>query len=146
MHSAPSVSYPVGRCAFHRLTLVVLGVVTCTVMFVWAIHQPVSWPLCLSGLATLFGIALGWRSLHAQTGTLSWNGDVWCWHGRTKGAEDQLIEIFVVLDIQKALVLRWQPTSGRLVLGGGYLWLGQETAMPHWLNLRCAVYDRPPLR
>jgi hypothetical protein len=41
------------------------------------------------------------------------------------------------------LVLRWQPTSGRLPAHGGYLWLSRETAKPHWLNLRCAVYDRP---
>jgi hypothetical protein len=100
----------------------------------------------VSGFATLFGIALGWRSLHAQTGTLSWDGHDWCWHSRSDGAEDQLVEVFVVLDIQKALVLRWQPTSGRLANGGGYLWLSQEAAMPHWLTLRCAVYDRSPLR
>ena len=146
MHSAPSVSYPVGRCAFQRITLAVLGVVTSGVLLVWALHQPVSWPLCMSGLVTMLGIALGWRSLHTQTGILSWDGYVWCWHSRADGAEDQLGEVFVSLDVQKALVLRWQPTSGRLTNLGAYLWLGQETATPHWLNLRCAVFSRIPLR
>lgn len=146
MHSAPSVSYPVGRCAFQRVVWFVLSGITGTAMLVWLISQPVSWPMCGSGAATLLGMFLGWRSLNAPMGTLSWDGQVWCWHSRLDGAEDQLGEVFVSLDSQKALVLRWQPTSGRLGLLGCYLWLGQERATQHWINLRCAVYGRTPLR
>jgi hypothetical protein len=102
--------------------------------------------MCWSGLAALLGVVLGWRSLQTQSGTLSWDGQVWCWHGRGGDAEDALGEIFVAFDTQKALVLRWQPTSGRLATLGCYLWLGQERAAQHWLNLRCAAYSRAPLR
>jgi hypothetical protein len=146
MHSAPSVSYPVGRCAFQRATLVVLSFMTCTVMLVWFLCQPVSWVLCLGGVATLLGVVLGWRSLRAQTGILSWDGHVWCWHSRAHGFEDQIGQVFVSLDSQKALVLRWQPSSGRLITSVGYLWLSQEVAKPRWLNLRCAVFSRSPQR
>jgi toxin CptA len=146
MHNAPSVSYPVGRCAFQRVTWLTLSVITAAEMFVWFMLQPVSWPMCLSGVATLLGVVLGWRSLSTQTGTLSWDGQVWCWHSRGRGADDALGEIFVSLDVQKALVLKWQPTSGRLDTLGCYLWLDQESATQRWLNLRCAVYGRAALR
>ena len=146
MHNAPSVSYPVGRCAFQRVTLTTLSVITVTVMFGWFMLQPVSWPMCWSGAVTVFGIVLGWCNLHAQTGTLSWDGHVWCWHSRGGNADDALGEVFVAFDAQKALVLRWQPTSGRVATLSCYLWLDQESATLHWLNFRCAVYGRTPLR
>ena len=146
MHNAPSVSYPVGRCAFQRVTWLVLAAIAGAVMVVWFILQPVSWPMCLSGAAALGGLFLGWRSLRTQSGTLTWDGQVWCWHSRRDGAEDALGEIFVAMDVQKALVLRWQPTSGKVSMLGCYLWLGQELATQHWLNLRCAVYGRVALR
>jgi len=142
MHNAPSVSYPVGRCAFQRVTWLVLAAIAGAVMVVWFILQPVSWLMCLSGAAALGGLFLGWRSLRTQSGTLTWDGQVWCWHSRLDGVEDALGEIFVAMDVQKALVLRWQPTSGRLGTLGCFVWLGQERATHHWLNLRCAVYGR----
>jgi hypothetical protein len=146
MHNAPSVSYPVGRCAFQRVIFAGLSGIVGSVMLVWCMLQPLSWPMGLGGAATLLGMVLGWRSVQMHAGTLSWDGQVWCWHSRTDGADDQLGEIFVSLDVQKALVLRWQPTSGRLTALDSYLWLGQERAAQHWLNLRCAVYSRAPLR
>ena len=146
MHNAPSVSYPVGRCAFQRITWLALSVITGMVMLAWFTLQPLSWPMCLSGAATSVGLILGWRSLQTQSGILSWDGQAWCWHSRTDGADDALGEIFVVVDAQKALVLRWQPTSGRLGSLGCYVWLGQERATQHWLDLRCAVYGRMALR
>jgi hypothetical protein len=142
MHNAPSVSYPVGRCAFQRVTWLVLGAITGLVMLVWVLLQPVSWPMCFSGAATSVGLISGWRSQRAQSGTLTWDGHEWCWHSRSDGTDDAIGEIFVALDVQKALVLRWQPTSGRVSALGCYLWLGQERATQHWLNLRCAVYGR----
>jgi hypothetical protein len=145
MHNAPSVSYPVGRCAFQRVTWLVLSVITVSVMVVWFMLQPVSWPMCLSGAATVVGLILGWRRLQTQSGILTWDGQVWCWHSRTDGVDDALGEIFIAVDAQKALVLRWQPTSGRLRSLGCYVWLGQERATHHWLNLRCAVYGRMAL-
>jgi toxin CptA len=146
MHNAPSVSYPVGRCAFQRLTFVALSGITAVVMLVWLILQPVSWPMGLSGAAALLGIVLGWRSLQAQAGTLSWDGQVWCWHSRGDRVDDEIGQITVSLDVQSALLLQWQPSSDTLVASSRYLWLGQERAAIRWQNLRCAVYGRAPLR
>ena len=78
MHNAPSVSYPVGRCAFQRVTWLVLAAVAGAVMVVWFMQQPVTWPMCLSGAAALGGLFLGWRSLRTQSGILTWDGQVWC--------------------------------------------------------------------
>ena len=146
MHNAPSVSYPVGRCAFQRFTWFALSGIAVIVMLAWFMLQPVSWPMCFCGFVTTLGIGLGWRNFQSQSGILSWNGDGWCWHSRGDGTDDALGEVFVAFDAQKALVLRWQPTSGRLAMLGTYLWLGQERATQRWLNLRCAVYGRTPLR
>jgi hypothetical protein len=56
--------------------------------------------------------------------------------------EDALGEVRVALDVQKALVLRWQPASDTLNAKQLWLWLGAEGASHHWQDLRRAVYQR----
>ena len=146
MHNAPSVSYPVGRCAFQRVTFVALSGITASVMLVWCMLQPVSWPMCVCALATLVGIVLGWRSWQTPAGTLSWDGQVWCWHSRGDRLDDEIGHIAVALDVQNTLLLKWQPLSDTLIAPRCYLWLGRGRAASRWQNLRCAVYARIPLR
>ena len=144
MHSAPSVSYPVGRCAFQRRCW--LGLLLCAwvVLGVWSYQQPFNVAMAWSGLCAVTAAVLGWASLQ-HIGTLSWNGQVWCLHGRGDAWEDELGMLQVVLDVQEALLLRWQPASDMLNAKSQWLWLGAQTAGDPWQSLRRAVYQRVDL-
>ena len=84
MHNAPSVSYPVGRCAFQRWLYVFFTVLTSTVLLAWALNQGVTWIWGVAvGFATL-AIFSGGRALH-QAGMLTWDGQVWCLHDQGAG-------------------------------------------------------------
>lgn len=141
MHNAPSVSYPVGRCAFQRWLYVFFIVLTSTVLLAWALNQGVTWIWGVAvGFATL-AIFSGGRALH-QAGMLTWDGQVWCLHDQGADHEDALGEVHVMLDVQKALLLRWQPASDTLNGKSRWLWLGPQASDNRWQDLRRAVYQR----
>ena len=84
---------------------------------------------------------MGWRAQH-QMGTLTWDGQVWCLHDQGPGADDALGTVSVALDVQTALLLRWQPTSDQAQMASRWLWLGlQNENVPQWQALRRAVYQ-----
>ncbi|WP_333841593.1 hypothetical protein [Limnohabitans sp.] len=141
MHNAPSVSYPLGRCAFQRWLYACFVVLTSAVLFAWAIHQEVTWVWGMAALAAAMGGLLGWRAL-GQVGMLTWNGQVWCLQIPGDGCREVWGEVSVALDVQKALLLRWQPASDTLKAKPLWLWLGSEGARHHWQDLRRAVYQR----
>jgi len=141
MHNAPSVSYPVGRCAFQRCLYVIFVVCTSAVLFVWALNQSMHWVWAAAVVATGCASIMGARALN-QTGTLTWDGQVWCWHDQACAQEDALGEIQPILDLQKTLLLRWQPASDTLHGKSAWLWLGAEQSSTRWQDLRRAVYQR----
>ena len=143
MHNAPSVSYPVGRCAFQRWLYAFFMVLTSAVLLVWALSQGLTFVWCVAVVAAMLGAFLGLRAL-GQAGTLTWDGRVWCLHdlNQGQGHEDALGELRVALDVQKALLLRWQPASDTLNAKPLWLWLGSQGATHAWQDLRRAVYQR----
>jgi toxin CptA len=141
MHNAPSVSYPVGRCAFQRWLYVCFTLLASAVLWAWALNQETGLFGYFAACAAALGVALGWRSLQHQA-TLTWDGHVWCLHGANTAREDALGQVHVALDAQKALLLRWQPTSDTRQSKPVWLWLGAEQSHSHWLSLRRAVYQR----
>jgi len=141
MHNAPSVSYPLGRCAFQRWVYAFFVVLTSVVLFAWACNQGLTVSWGVAAMAAVLGACLGWRAFK-QAGTLTWDGQVWCLQTLGAGHEDVLGEVSVVLDVQKALLLRWQPASDTLNTKPLWLWLGSEVASHHWQDVRRAVYQR----
>jgi toxin CptA len=141
MHNAPSVSYPVGRCAFQRWLFVGFAVFTSAVLLAWALNQGLTATWYVAVAAAVLGLLLGWRAL-GQAGTLTWDGQVWCLHDQRLGLEDALGDVHVALDVQKALLLRWQPTSDTLNAKPQWLWLGSQASDYRWQDLRRAVYQR----
>lgn len=141
MHNAPSVSYPVGRCAFQRGFYAFLVVLTSAVLLAWALNQGLTLVWGAAASAALLGAYQGLQALR-QTGTLTWDGQVWCLHDHSLGYEDALGDTHVALDVQKALLLRWQPTSDTLHTKPLWLWLGSQGSDKHWQDLRRAVYQR----
>jgi toxin CptA len=141
MHNAPSVSYPVGRCAFQRWLYVLFTVFTSAVLLAWALNQGVTLIWCVATTAAVLGLYLGWYSLK-QVGMLTWDGQIWCLHDQGTGHEDDLGEVRVMLDVQRALLLRWQPTSDTLRAKSHWLWLGSQASDNSWQDLRRALYQR----
>ncbi len=141
MHNAPSVSYPVGRCAFQRWLLSGFVLLASALLIAWALNQGLSWVWFIAACATTVGIWQGWRAL-GQRGVLTWDGQVWCLHDQGLGFEDALGEVHVALDVQKALLLRWLPASDTLQAKPQWLWLGLQSPDTRWQDLRRAVYQR----
>ena len=145
MHNAPSVSYPVGRCAFQRWLYAGLTVLTSAVLWAWALNLGLSWVWCIAVSAAAAGVWQGWRALKAL-GVLTWDGQVWCLHDQGANHEDALGEVHVMWDVQKALLLRWQPASDTLRAKPQWLWLEGQHCDERWQDLRRAVYQRSGLR
>jgi len=142
MYNAPSVSYPVGRCAFQRAVYVALATAASVVLLVWALMQPLSviwfWGALASGLA----IAAGGRAYLFDRGVLTWDGQDWYLHDQAGDLKNALGAVTVTLDVQHTLVLHWQPLSEERVLSKRWLWVGAENSPSFWQDLRCAVFAR----
>ena len=136
MHTAPSVSFPVGRspCAGTLLLLIWLAAALAIGLW-WAQLQTPGWRV---GAATLslagVGVVAAWNWVQAPTGTLAWDGAVWRWasHGQSEEGE-----LEVSLDLQRWLLLRW--SGGHRVR---WLWLESAGGAERWDDLRRAVYCR----
>lgn len=144
MHNAPSVSYPVGRCSFQRQLYLLLWLATLAVLGAWALNQGFTGVWWAAALLAMVGGFLGALSLRFVA-TLSWSGQRWCLHDQSGKKPDVFGELEVVLDTQKTLLLRWQPTSDKLPTSFIWLWLGAELPSSRWQELRCAVYQRKAL-
>jgi len=143
MYNAPSVSYPVGRCAFQRKLLIFLTCVTLAMLLTWALLQPMSSVLWFAAFVTCLAIVLGGHSCLRDEGVLTWDGQVWCLHHQSGRLKDALGTVAVSLDVQQALVLQWQPISDGPESSKRWLWMGAENAPIFWQDLRCAVFSRP---
>jgi toxin CptA len=136
MHSAPSVSYPVGRSAFAAWLYGALSSLGALAFLAWTLQSPPGWRQAIALVAVLAsaGFALhAWR--RSPVGVLLWDGMAWSWE------ENQVVASGhpeIALDLQSRLLLRWGPESGRV----RWLWLERASDASHWDALRRAVYSR----
>jgi len=145
MHNAPSVSYPVGRCAFQRRLLLAQTVLSLLLMLGWALTQPVTWAWLGVSVVLAAMTFLQWRTTGSQSRTLLWSDSVWLIQPTsmplsTTAARHCVGAVKPVFDGQSTLLLRWQSTSDRLGSGRRWLWLDQSSSPSQWLDLRRAVY------
>jgi hypothetical protein len=137
MHSAPSVSYPVGRSAllgWLSLTLGLLGVLAA----LWWIGQSTAsdWRHGLAlASAILCGAAAlsGW--LRTPQGLMHWDGKAWYW---ARPVSELAGHLTVHLDWQRWMLLRWQAPGVPAV----WLWAERARQPGSWQALRRAVYSR----
>jgi toxin CptA len=150
MHSAPSVTYPVGRCAVHGAVLAVLSA-----LGLLALGLLVAlWPL--AGAAWLWAGGAVWLlwsvwALHSwwcsPCGQLQWDARAtsatalpgersggWRWHRADLFAAD-LERVEWVLDAQRTLLLRLHPRDERV----RWVWLEFRRDPGHWDDLRRAL-------
>ncbi len=143
MHSAPAVSFPVGRSSMRALVYVLpvlLAGLACG-GWAWQSASPAVIRiavLCLYGLLLLPAVR---TALRPPRGQLVWDGQSWRWDA-APGA--QLGGVHARLDGQAFLLLEFRPAQGR----GIWLWLERGMAPLSWDDLRRAVHavpsDHPP--
>lgn len=150
MHNAPSVTYPVGRCAVHGgvlALLAVLGLLALALLaFFWSPFG-VTW-LSIGGLVWLTWSALALRTWwFSPQGQLHWDARAaatttvgvdraggWRWMGSGAATTD-LERVEWVLDAQTTLLLRLHPRSGRT----RWVWLEARRDPGRWDDLRRAL-------
>jgi toxin CptA len=136
MHSAPSVSYPVGRSRFAAglLLAVWLSGAACVMLWSAQVRAP-GWQLVASVLLVLAaGLCAAWNWWQAPQGDLSWDGENWNWSAAGQEAGGS---VEVSLDLQHWLLLRWSGGNA-----SRWLWLERARSLERWEDLRRAVYSR----
>ncbi|MDI3383012.1 hypothetical protein ACFPPF_02780 [Xenophilus aerolatus] len=139
MHSAPSVSYPVGRSRVGHAILWVIWAAGAGCTVGWCYQNEgngARWALVL-GAAIVASLALAWALRPRTPRALHWDGAFWSLSGaRPMG----MAVAAVALDLQGTLLLRLQE-AGR---AAQWLWLDRAAAPERWNALRRAVYCRAP--
>lgn len=147
MRNAPSVMYPVGRCAFHARTLLVVVAIVAAALLGWRVGSAVDtrlWLVTLLGAVLWLAWALRawWRSpvgrLHwdAQASNLS-SGEVgaWFWHAGAAPDPQPLLRVEPAPDLQQLRLLRLHAQKSVL----RWLWVQQTSDPARWLDLRRAL-------
>jgi toxin CptA len=136
MHSAPSVSYPVGRSLLAGVLLLLIWLLAAAGTGLWwAQVEAPGWRVAAAALVLVgSGLWAAWSWWHAARGSLAWDGECWNWSARGRAATG---EPQVSLDLQRCLLLRWAGTNGR-----DWLWLERRERADRWDDLRRAVYSR----
>jgi len=139
MHSAPSVTYPVGRSRFAGALLALAWLLGAAAAGLWWLQSPSpGWRLgALGFVLAAAGAFAAWGWWHGAQGTLAWDGQSWSWSGDPDG-HDSVLE--VGLDLQRWLLLRWKSGNA-----SHWLWLERTGRLERWDDLRRAVYSRARL-
>jgi arginine exporter protein ArgO len=145
MRNAPSVTYPVGRCAFWRLLLLAAGalglsavmaggwwldrisaVVGAALWVVWAAWAALSWRRLPSG-------RLSWDARHTVAQGAQQGG--WTWHSAAYRDGVNLVQVECVQDAQRWMLLRLHnPERARI-----WLCVARSADPSRWDDLRRAV-------
>jgi hypothetical protein len=147
MRNAPSVMYPVGRCAFHVQALLVLAAIVAAALLGWRVGSAVDTRLWLATLlgAVLWlawGLRAWWRS---PVGRLHWDAQAsnlpsvevgaWFWHGGATLDPRPLQRLEPALDLQRLMLLRLHAPKSV----PRWVWVQQTSDPARWLDLRRAL-------
>lgn len=139
MHSAPAVSYPVGRSSVRSALLLLPWLLAGAVGATWA------WQSDRLGLAHglglllwLLGAGLVLQELRqAAEGVLRWDGQSWNWAAAGQSCTGTVTPR---LDWQQGLLLEFRALDGRVC----WLWPERQAAPLYWDALRRALYAPVP--
>lgn len=136
MHSAPALSYPVGRSRFQGALVGLMGLASASTGLLWHfLAAPSGWreALFAATLLSVFMVAVhAWR--HSPPGHLSWDGQAW---RLTRMGRSGVGTLAVHLDFQFFLVLSLRLDSGART----WLWPERQSEAALWQALRRAVYS-----
>jgi hypothetical protein len=146
MRNAPSVMYPVGRCAFHVKLLLVLAAVVAASLWGWR-GSGVDMRLWLTTLVgallwLVWALRTWWRS---PTGHLHWDAlapglqsteaGAWFWLDSAGLASQPVLGVEQALDLQRVVLLRLRSTASV----PRWVWVQQPSDPARWLDLRRAL-------
>ncbi len=133
MHSAPAVTYPVGRSVFHAGLLGLTGLIGALAAALWWVQTDApSWRhwLFMASWSITGWIALTvWR--RTPSGNLHWDGHEWSLNQVVRGP------VTVHLDLQCCLLTCMQTDGG----GRYWLWLERRRDVGNWHALRRALFS-----
>jgi toxin CptA len=137
MHSAPAVTYPVGRSYFQTLLTAALLLATAAVIGLWSYQADFAdWRQALAASAWLVGAALAWRSFRLPLlGILRWDGQNWHWESGGTAVAGMVVP---QVDWQSGMLLEFRAPAHRV----GWLWLERRAEPGRWEALRRAVWAR----
>jgi toxin CptA len=137
MHSAPSVTYPVGRSRWAAALLSLAWLAGAAATLQWTLHHEVSGARLATAWLVLIaaGAVAAWSWQVQPRGSLSWDGARWTWDApAVRGASGS---VRVSVDLQQVLLVRWRAEGS-----AQWLWLERASAPERWADLRRAVYSR----
>jgi hypothetical protein len=134
MHSAPSVTYPMGRSPFAGALLLVIWLAAAAAIGFWW-PQASGWRLAMAALLWLstgmWAAVQWWRS---PTGAVVWDGETWSW---SAGQTSDSGALEVSLDFPRSMLVR---SAGKRA--SRWFWLERASRVERWDDLRRAVYSR----
>jgi hypothetical protein len=137
MHSAPAVSYPVGRSRFQGWLVGVIALIGGLAGLLWHFQaHPAVWRQGVLAVSLLGACSLAiaaWRRI--PMGILHWDGQAWRW---TSGDMSAGGVVSVLFDLQFCLLLRLRTDAG----GQIWLWPERQANVMCWNDLRRAVFSR----
>lgn len=135
MHSAPAVSYPVGRSSFMGWLISGTLLVSVLVGLLWLRQEGLpGWRQGLYSVASLLAgivtVLAWWRT---ERGVLRWDGEIWSW---SVANESVCGSLTVHLDLQFCMLISLHQQ------GSTRLWFCPErrSRASLWLGLRRAVF------
>ena len=146
MRNAPSVMYPVGRCAFHGGLLLVLAAAVAASLWGWRGSgvEPRLWLVALAGacLWLAWAVLAWWRS---PAGRLHWDAQAagsqnteagaWFWLDSAGSAPQPVLGLEMALDLQHVVLLRLHAVTQV----PRWLWVQRPSDPARWLDLRRAL-------
>ncbi len=139
MHSAPAVSYPVGRSLFQGGLIALIALCEALLMLAWA-RQADAVGVRHVAIMVLCLLLTGWSARQWQwvaSGALVWDGLCWI---QTASGESQVVVPLVVLDFQFALLLCLRAQTGPCY----WAWPERRIAPARWLPFRRALFGHIP--
>ena len=154
MHNAPSVIYPVGRCRFFAVMLLLLALVALTTLILWwstvsirsSFHLWVGWVGAALWLGWAFLAAKDWR--HSPRGRLEWDAHApavslfptegqgaWLWRDARRMEATCLYGLEVAVDLQILALLRLKGPGCH----PRWTWVERRRDPLRWNDLRRAI-------
>lgn len=155
MRNAPSVLYPVGRCAFYARLLAVLGLLALVALLAggWSGGESVAGlasrrAVMLAGFGLwLLWLGFAWWGWHrAPTGLLHWDAlatsavpgtqaGAWRWRSEAYQEGMFLQRVELMLDLQSRVLLRLRNPDA----ASSWVWLERSQDPARWDDLRRAL-------
>lgn len=137
MHSAPAVSYPVGRSRFQGWLVSMAGLAGMVAGLLWRQQADLAgwrqWIFAVTLLGACVVAVQAWR--RTPRGSLRWDGQAWSW---TSVDVSACGVVTVHLDLQFFLLLSLRTDTGVRL----WLWPERRAEVTRWNALRRAVFSR----